>query len=89
MRVMKTIAPRWRDVGIAFGLDSSDLNSIETSCLRDVKRCTEQVMITWLEKGMGCTWKGLMEALEDAEFFDLAIKLKNVLSTSEITNNYN
>ena len=80
-RVMKTVASRWRDVGIAFGLDGSDLSSIESTCLKDARHCTEHVMTTWLEKGDGHTWERLLDALEDAEFSNLATELRNALST--------
>ena len=66
LRLMVLLAPNWRDVGIALGLELH-LDSIEEECLRKPKRCIQKVFNEWLSESTNCTWNGLITALDDAD----------------------
>lgn len=75
---MHTIAPKWRQLGIALGFDSSDLDTIEATC-RDVLVCSEKLFCLWTQKGENYSWRGLLTALEDADFLNLTKDLRTAL----------
>ena len=62
---MVLLAPDWRDVGIALGLEL-DLDAIEIACQNDPKRCIEKLFTAWRRKSSNCSWNGLITALDCA-----------------------
>ena len=79
IRMMDTVAPQWRDLGIALSFVSPELDTIEEACLRNPKRCIERLFSQWFTWQSGYSWKMLIEALEVANFPTLARDLKRAL----------
>lgn len=80
--IIKELAARWKDVGLALDFDDSDLNNIERD-KGNVEDCCMELMRRWLQgivRTTSVTWETLLEAMEDAQFVELARKLKGILS---------
>ena len=80
LRELKELV-QWRKLGLELGLSLPTLDKIAIKHQNDVDRCKMDMMDKWLQgidnvsdQG-GVTKKALVEALERAEFIDLAIKL--------------
>ena len=82
MHIIKELAARWKDVGLALDFGSSDLNNIKRD-KGNVEDCCMELMDRWLQgtvQTKPVTWETLLEAMEDAQFVELARKLKGILS---------
>lgn len=69
-------------MGLALDFDDSDLNNIERD-KGNVEDCCMELMRRWLQgivRTTPVTWETLLEAMEDAQFVELARKLKGILS---------
>ena len=78
---MDEVTPRWRDLGIALGFSTIDLDTIERGCLREARDCIQKLFGEWAQSKDSCSWSGLVEALRDAGFNDLAGRVDEALST--------
>ncbi len=74
------MAPKWRDLGANLGFDSAQLDTIELSSLKDVSRCAGALFGEWQRKTSGYNWGMLIDALEDADFAELARETKEALA---------
>lgn len=79
IRIKDKIVPKWREVGIALGFATSSLDAIAINCSGDVAVCTEKLFTAWEREGANFSWDGLIEALHDANFKNLARDIKNAL----------
>ena len=75
IEIIKTVAPRWNDVGILMDFDETGkkLEQIEKD-KHDVEPCCQTMFQYWLE-GNGIkpvSWKTLLQILEDCNFKTLA-----------------
>ena len=59
-----SVAPRWRDLGVSLGLDSSTLELIDADHPRDASRCLTEVLAKWLQQVRTIpSWRTLVFAL--------------------------
>ncbi len=79
-RLRNSVAPRWRDLGANLRFSSTQLDTIELSCLKDVSKCAEVLFGDWQRRTSGYNWDMLIEALEDADFEELARETKEALT---------
>ena len=69
-------------MGLALNFANSDLKNIEKD-QSNVEDCCMELMNRWLQgtvQTKPVTWETLLEAIEDAQFVELAQKLKGILS---------
>ena len=79
INIIKTIAPKWQQVGVYFDFDDGELHRIATENPDSPEVCCNQMMKCWLE-GKGkqqATWGALLEILKDAGYNDLAYRLED------------
>ena len=79
IRVIQTVAPRWQRLGVLLDFDESGkkLEFIETKNHCIPEECCREMFQHWL-KGNGvrpCSWRTLIELLEDCDFEMLAEEL--------------
>lgn len=82
IHIIKELAARWKAVGLVLDFDTCDLNNIERD-KNNVEDCCIELMGRWLQgtvQTKQVTWETLLEAMEDAQFVELAQKLKGILS---------
>ncbi len=78
--IRDSVAPHWRDLGANLRFSSTQLDTIELSCLKDVSKCAEVLFGEWQRRTSGYNWDMLIEALEDADFAELARQTKEALT---------
>lgn len=78
IRVIDRIAPFWKRVGFALGVESHELAIYKNDKHGSVD-CTYEMMEHWLESRTA-SWNGLLQALEEANQHELAKELKSILS---------
>ena len=85
LKVIETIASKWKKLGITFGVPQSVLNGYEQEHRDQELRCYA-VLQRWLEDGSTpkdnypVSWNGLIKALNDSSLSVVADELKNALS---------
>lgn len=81
MRIIDEISGSWSYVAIAFGFDGPSIDQIKLSSQQQAREACRMMMTEWFKgaKRAPVTWGTLVQALQDAEFVDLADKLLNVL----------
>ena len=90
IRIIKTISPRWRDVGdlLEFDTTGAQVNIIHANNVsQGVESCCRAMFQHWLE-GNGtqpASWSTLLEVLRDSDFNNLAAQLEKALQTSSHT----
>ena len=71
--------------GYRFERDPDELEALEDEYSRNARRCWYKVMELWLGDGgtseYPTTWEGLMVALEDVEFSNVARELEKALNS--------
>ncbi len=66
------VAPRWERMAYAFRFEPHEVELISRqNHYRPLGSC-EEVFRKWLTQRESCTWRGLIEALRDADFNVLA-----------------
>ena len=78
MKIIETIAYRWQDVALALRFKGSMIASIKESTFSNVEEGCRMMLDWWLEGRCHepVTWEGLVEALQEANFVDLADSLR-------------
>ena len=76
IKIISTVAPRWKALGDLMEFDEfgSKLDTIKIKNLGDPEECCREMFQLWL-KGSGvrpCSWRKLIELLEDCDFEVLA-----------------
>ena len=77
MRIVETIAYRWQDVALALRFGGSVIASIKESTFSNVEEGCRRMLDRWLEGQFHepVTWERLVEALQEANFMELAESL--------------
>jgi len=83
VEIIKTIEPRWREVGFLMDLDpnGTTVASIEAEHVHKPKgpaTCCQEIFRIWLDK-RDATWGNLIELLIDSEHKQLATQVKDAL----------
>jgi hypothetical protein len=84
IRIIETVAPKWKALGIQLEFDefASKLSTIKANNSNDTEECCSEMFQHWL-KGNGvrpCSWRKLIELLEDCDFEVLAGQVNSVFS---------
>ena len=84
IKIIETVAPKWQKLGDQFEFDECGLKleSIKTKNLNDPEACCREMFQHWL-KGSGvrpCSWRKLIELLEDCDFDALAEQVESVFT---------
>ena len=81
MRIIDELSGSWSYAAIAFGFERHAIDQIKSSSHHQAKEACIMMLTEWLKgaKRAPATWGTLVQALQDAEFVDLADKLMNVL----------
>ena len=85
IRIISTVASRWQELGDQLEFDElgSKLDTIETKNRSNPEACCREMFQLWL-KGSGvrpCSWRKLIELLEDCDFEVLAGQVNAVFTT--------
>ena len=85
IKIISAVAPRWKALGDQLEFDEfgSKLDAIKTKNLGDPEECCREMFQHWL-KGNGvqpCSWRKLVELLEDCDFEVLAEQVNSVFTT--------
>lgn len=78
--IRDSVAPKWRDLGANLGFSIHQLEIIEQSSLKDVTKCASALFGEWQRTTGGYNWEMLIEALEDADFAELARETREALT---------
>ena len=86
IQIIKTLAPDWNDLGDLLDFDQSgtELGNIEEAHSTDKARC-KAMFQHWLN-GNGvrpCSWRKLIQLLEDCDQEALAKEIQDVLTSTE------
>ena len=84
IKIIETVASKWITLGFQLEFDDfgSKLDTIETKNHGDPEACCRDMFQHWL-KGSGvrpCSWRKLIELLEDCDFEGLAGQVNAVFS---------
>ena len=84
VKIISTVASRWRTLGDQLEFDEfgSKLDTIKTKNNNDPEECCREMFQHWL-KGSGvrpCSWRKLIELLEDCDFEVLAGQVNSVFN---------
>ena len=84
IRIISRLAPHWRDLGYIMNFDptGSEIETIEQKYRGDPKDCCRAVFQHWLN-GNGltpCSWRTLIELLNDLDEVILAKEIQSTLS---------
>ena len=84
IRIISTVAPKWKVLGDQLEFDEfgSKLDAIKTKNNNDPEECCREMFQHWL-KGSGvrpCSWRKLIELLEDCDFDALAEQVESVFT---------
>ena len=76
IKIISMVAPRWQELCFQLEFDEfgATLSAIETKNRSDPEACCREMFQHWL-KGNGvrpCSWRKLIELLEDCDFEELA-----------------
>ena len=84
IKIISAVAPRWLMLGYQLEFDEfgAKLDEIKTKNLYDPEECCREMFQHWL-KGNGvkpCSWRKLIEVLEDCDFDMLAEEVNSVFT---------
>ena len=81
IEIIKTVAPKWRDIGdlLDFDKKGETLQQIEADKKNEgVESCCRAMFQYWLQgNGKPASWTTLLEILDDCHFPDLVAKLRS------------
>ena len=81
-RVIRSIFPKWHEVGRILGMGAAELSAISLKNQKDPEPCCIDVVTKWLEDDSPrypLTWEGVFELLDDIDEAILASELQNAL----------
>ena len=81
---MKKVQAKWQELALALHIES-EVENIEASTNVDPSSACHEIFTTWLRGGYRgqVTWKTLLEALQDCDFFGLARTVRVALLSRE------
>ena len=83
-RLVNRVSGTWKEFGTLLEVEQNQLDAWRNECRDDAGRCWDKVMGHWLSTGgtsdYPATWDGLYILLEDVEFSEVAVELKEVIS---------
>lgn len=81
---MEKVQARWQELALALHM-GSEIESIEASTNVDPSSACREIFTTWLRGGYRepVTWKTLLEALKDCDFFGIARTVRVALLSRE------
>ena len=84
IKIIGAVASRWQELGDQLEFDEfgAKLDAIKTKNLNDPEACCREMFQHWL-KGNGvrpCSWRKLIELLEDCDFEVLAEQVNSVFT---------
>lgn len=79
VKIIETLAPNWRSVGLQLSLKSERLDIIDANNPRDVRKCCERMFEEWLHSP-SASWKTLITVLEDLDYNVLAGDVEEILN---------
>ncbi len=93
MKIAETVAPKWRDVAMLIGINSSKIESIQNSgsgktpeqCLYDILRIWEADSNAGGNSEYPYSWDGLLDLLNDIEYSVLVDDLREALASDGST----
>ena len=88
IHIIKSVAPFWQQLGLVMDFDNTgtQLEIIEKQHPMDPEACCQAVLCHWL-KGNGvkpCSWRKLIELIDDCSQEALAKELQAALSPSPV-----
>ena len=85
IKIIPTVAQKWQKLGDQMEFDKSGgkLNCIKEEHQGDAEECCRAMFQHWIDgKGeIPCSWRNLIEILEDCEFEELASDLRSAFKT--------
>ena len=82
-RLVDKVSARWKNFGEMLGLEYNQLDALKQEKLGRVPECWKRVMDHWQRGGSAeypPTWEGLYSLLEDMEYGQIAVELKEAVS---------
>ena len=82
-RLVSKTSSKWREFGRLFGQEEDELEAVEVECRGKSSSCWWKVISKWRENGgtpaYPASWEGLITALEDVEYSEVARQLVRAL----------
>lgn len=85
LRIMDTVAPKWKQVAIALDFDGPRIEAIEMGARYMPGDACLKMFIDWLSRGRDLTWDSLIEALKAANLTETADLLSSTIEIVSFT----
>ena len=85
LRIMDTVAPKWKQVAIALDFDGPRIEAIEMGARYMPGDACLKMFIDWLSRGRDLTWDCLIEALKAANLTETADLLSSTIEIVSFT----
>ena len=89
LRIIDTVAPKWRQVAIALGFEGPKIETIEMGAHFQPDDACLKMFIDWLSRGRDLTWKSLIQSLKAANLTEIANLLNSRIEIVSFTPVYN
>ena len=82
VRVMESVAVKWKDVAAALGFNGSRINSLEADVHHMSEDASREMFIKWLSGEHDLrgptTWATLVQCLREARLVQIAVKIESI-----------
>ena len=79
LRIIDTVAPKWKQVAIALGFDGPKIKAIEMGAHYQPGDACLKMFIDWLSRGRALTWDSLIQSLRAANLTETADLLSSTI----------
>ena len=84
LRIMDTVAPKWKEVAIALGFDGPKIETIEMGAHYQPGDACLKMFIDWFFSGHDLAWDSLIESLKAANLTETADVLSSTIEIVSI-----
>ena len=85
LRIVDTVAPKWKQVAIALGFDGPRIETIEMGTHYKPGDACLKMFMEWLSKGHDLTWDSLIQSLKAANLIEIADMLSSTIEIVSFT----
>lgn len=85
LRIIDTVAPKWKQVAIALDFDGPKIETIEIGAHYQPGDACLKMFINWLSKGCNLTWNSLIQSLNAAKLTEISDFLSSKIEIVSFT----